>query len=395
MIALTEPEVGTAYARMTRILYVGASAAGLAFAALASSRIVSQRALLEPDYSTIVTIVLTLGPVLVLALCWWTPLRVMRAIAIGYIVVYVAGLLTWRSAMHVDAIPDGRQPWIIDLLPMPVFTGAVVLSEWGAWALLVGMTALAGVLRWAADGMRSVELPAQDMLFNGMTLAVFVAITIVTLRAGRRRDEAARATAQDAVIAAAVEAQDLQRAQVAALTHDDVISTLLAAARSTDGTAALVRTHARRAIGRLDELGADDDEAGVVVSSDDLVATLRETVAALSSDVRFRADPVAPATLPSVVARTLAEATAEAVRNSLRHAVGTTDRLVSVSVGPEAASVEILDDGVGFDPDRVPSDRFGVRLSITHRMALVTGGSATIDSRPGRGTRVVLTWRPA
>jgi signal transduction histidine kinase len=50
--------------------------------------------------------------------------------------------------------------------------------------------------------------------------------------------------------------------------------------------------------------------------------------------------------------------------------------------------VEVHDDGVGFDPDQVSDDRFGV-AGIRKRAALF-GGRAQITSEPGRGTHIVV-----
>ncbi len=74
----------------------------------------------------------------------------------------------------------------------------------------------------------------------------------------------------------------------------------------------------------------------------------------------------------------------EAMTNVARHAHA---RHVSVSLdidGPDA-SVEIRDDGIGFDPEAAAAqDRFGM-VGIRERARLV-GGSCTIDSGPDRGT---------
>ncbi|MFB9642890.1 sensor histidine kinase [Agromyces lapidis] len=53
--------------------------------------------------------------------------------------------------------------------------------------------------------------------------------------------------------------------------------------------------------------------------------------------------------------------------------------------------IEIADNGVGFDPGRVPSERLGLRVSIEERIANV-GGNSEIASRPGHGTTVTLAW---
>jgi len=43
----------------------------------------------------------------------------------------------------------------------------------------------------------------------------------------------------------------------------------------------------------------------------------------------------------------------------------------------------IADDGVGFSPEDVPPDRFGL-LGMRERLTLIDG-SLTVDSRPGQG----------
>jgi two-component system sensor histidine kinase DegS len=50
--------------------------------------------------------------------------------------------------------------------------------------------------------------------------------------------------------------------------------------------------------------------------------------------------------------------------------------------------LEIRDDGVGFDPDRIPEDRFGVRGIIER--ARLFGGEAKFKSEAGRGTLLTV-----
>jgi signal transduction histidine kinase len=66
--------------------------------------------------------------------------------------------------------------------------------------------------------------------------------------------------------------------------------------------------------------------------------------------------------------------------------------VVTAVVTESGAVVEIVDDGAGFDAARFTSDRFGIRFSIMHRMSSIAGGTADLDSTPGKGTRVVLRW---
>jgi len=52
--------------------------------------------------------------------------------------------------------------------------------------------------------------------------------------------------------------------------------------------------------------------------------------------------------------------------------------------------VAVRDRGKGFDPDAVPDDRKGLAESIHGRMTR-HGGSATVHSALGEGTKVTLT----
>ena len=60
----------------------------------------------------------------------------------------------------------------------------------------------------------------------------------------------------------------------------------------------------------------------------------------------------------------MAGAAAEAVRNTRRHAGAGGARGVDVRVDSSGVQVVVADDGVGFDPDQVPSSRLGIAVSI-------------------------------
>ncbi|UBI40985.1 ATP-binding protein [Streptomyces mobaraensis] len=93
--------------------------------------------------------------------------------------------------------------------------------------------------------------------------------------------------------------------------------------------------------------------------------------------------------MPSRTAREVRLVLREAQRNALRHAhAGRITVTVEVTQAEVRAGVE--DDGRGFqDPDPAASGRHGGLLGMRERAALL-GGSLTVDSRPGHGTRVRL-----
>jgi len=80
----------------------------------------------------------------------------------------------------------------------------------------------------------------------------------------------------------------------------------------------------------------------------------------------------------------------EALSNARKHARAA-KVVVSLEATGDALAVEVADDGLGFDPGRLPPigrPRFG--LQTMRERAQAIGGRLDIQSQPGRGTRVVL-----
>lgn len=87
----------------------------------------------------------------------------------------------------------------------------------------------------------------------------------------------------------------------------------------------------------------------------------------------------------------MCEAVREALRNTVKHS-GTKQVVLRVEERDGGIAVVARDQGQGFDvQDRPPG--FGITQSIMARLAEV-GGRGTVDSQPGRGTRVTL-WVPS
>ena len=125
--------------------------------------------------------------------------------------------------------------------------------------------------------------------------------------------------------------------------------------------------------------------------SDDLVGVVTElSWQGLRTRLELRGlDARVDAALPPARRNALREATGEALRNTARHS-GVHDAEVTVETRDGGVAVTARDSGVGFDLER---PGFGIGKSIVGRMREV-GGTATIESRPGAGTRVTL-WVPA
>lgn len=109
-------------------------------------------------------------------------------------------------------------------------------------------------------------------------------------------------------------------------------------------------------------------------------------------DVRVEADDSIDA-LPEDSRVVLFQAVRELIVNAIKHA-GPSRIIVRAHVGPQAATVEVTDDGCGFDASRVSATEgdaatFGL-FSIRERLDYL-GGSMDVASRPGSGTSVTLT----
>ena len=79
----------------------------------------------------------------------------------------------------------------------------------------------------------------------------------------------------------------------------------------------------------------------------------------------------------------------EALSNALKHAHASKVRVV-VDLDAVPARVEIVDDGLGFDPDAVPLRARHLGLLSMEERAATIGGTLRIDSAPGRGTHVIV-----
>lgn len=93
--------------------------------------------------------------------------------------------------------------------------------------------------------------------------------------------------------------------------------------------------------------------------------------------------------LPRVLENAIYRIAQEALTNACRHSRSEKVRVTLLQVDVQV-ELDVQDWGVGFDPQAIEGERFGLE-GIRERARLL-GGTASIDSQPGRGTlvRVVL-----
>lgn len=95
--------------------------------------------------------------------------------------------------------------------------------------------------------------------------------------------------------------------------------------------------------------------------------------------------------LPAPVESCFYRIAQEALTNVWKHAEATSARVV-LEVGRHACSLQVADDGKGFEPEAVSAEErehLGM-MSLRDRAQLV-GGRLSVECRPGRGTTVTVT----
>jgi signal transduction histidine kinase len=179
--------------------------------------------------------------------------------------------------------------------------------------------------------------------------------------------------------------REQERAEVAAMIHDQVLHTLALIQRNAaDGKEVqrLARGQERSLRNWLykptasptERFSAAVEQAAAEVEDTYAISVETVVVGDTDSDERVAA---------------LVAAAREAMVNAARHAGVETVSLYA-EVEPEELSVFVRDRGAGFDLDGIEDSRHGVRGSIIGRMQR-HGGHAEIRSAPGDGTEVRLT----
>jgi signal transduction histidine kinase len=181
-------------------------------------------------------------------------------------------------------------------------------------------------------------------------------------------------------------ARSEERAEVAAHLHDSVLQTLALIQKRSDDPQQIARL-ARRQERELREWLTDDQPS----RPDERLADALRTAAAEIEDSHgalIEAIVVGDAPLDEH-SRALVAASREALTNAAKFAARGGPVRLYAEIEDGAARVFIDDRGPGFDPERIPADRHGVRESIIGRMER-HGGRAEIRSEPGEGTEVEL-----
>jgi len=127
------------------------------------------------------------------------------------------------------------------------------------------------------------------------------------------------------------------------------------------------------------------------ISSQAYFESLKASIERQSKFVLVKVKSRVDVTIPFEIAVGLAEATFQAVVNSLEHAPKANLREVVMSSTRDSIKVLVIDDGPGFRMSAVPRNRLGIRVAIFERLKSL-GVTAKLKSAPGEGTTWVFEW---
>ncbi len=309
-------------------------------------------------------------------------------------IVYVGALASWPFTVMPGAQIADSPHWLYYLLTVATACAAIAFNTLAGTLYLLLVPALYLVGRVMPNGGGpDWQLAVLETVYS-IILGSAVMIIVTMLRQASSSVDAAQATALDRYSHAVRQhALEVERVQVDSIVHDSVLTTLLSAARAyTPEAEELASRMAGAAIGHL-------RDAALVSPDDNSMVSLRALAGQLGDEVRgmpqfeLRARALGDGSVPAQAAEAIHSATVQAMLNSLQHGGDERPvrRWVSMSPFPGGVCVVVGDDGKGFEPLLVPNERLGLRLSIVERIANA-GGCAEIDSRPGGGTTVTISW---
>jgi signal transduction histidine kinase len=297
---------------------------------------------------------------------------------------------------------------LLQVLPHSIDTQIYLLNRPAVALVLVGLAARSPVagIAWSAVGfLTSVASTVTVSLIAGIpfrpgygpvfalvvSLTAYLTLWCIQVVQRRRVPNIDELEAESARI---VRGEDLAQRTTAAV-HDTLLNDLSIIINAPDRINAQVRKRLRQDLETLS--GAEWLKASselTLVDEQDIV--LRNEIMRLISDYQWRGLSVHVTgngdgiyRLEPGTATVLVDALRAALENVARHSQASIAE-VELVYAPDAVTVMVTDEGIGFDPAVVPADRLGIRASIEARLASV-GGKVQIWSSPGAGTSVVMT----
>jgi signal transduction histidine kinase len=240
----------------------------------------------------------------------------------------------------------------------------------------------------------SVELLELARTLDALHLRVRVADDV----AARHRRTAETASAgMFELLSGLVAAEESARGQLSAELHDTVAQTLMLARSML----AVHTSQAGEIAGAADLVAEAEDQVRAVMARTRPPALrdgdLAQAVLTLRDDLAIRYGlevsidwPDSPYPLPLVTAVTLYRFFQESLLNVVKHA-DVDDAHIGLAVDEQTVWATVHDEGPGFDPEQIKSERGRhVGLGLLRERVRLAGGVLTIESQCGNGTTLSL-----
>ena len=400
-LSRTKTDARFSLARIERLIATSIGIIGLVFGAQTLSIALGSGIGVPGALGTIYIAVL-LGALAVVIMLWFNP-RAQRIANIVFVIVYLVAILLWPIATGGAGAAAVDEPWTWYLCAIACGSAAQAFRPALAVAyILVTPTVygITGVIDGSGHIVRG-DIALQNALYGAMIGLVIFAL-LMTFRHAAKRVDTARAAAfaryDDAI---RQHAREVERIEVDALVHDTVLASLQAADRARrPEEAALAVSMASDAIKRLAAMDEPMTDAAETATLQSLVSGLELYAAALDTPFDITLAHDTEIVIPYPVAQNLYLAATQAMANSAQHAGGAdatapVNRNVTVTIcDADGVSIDVGDDGVGFDRLSIEPNRLGLRVSIIERVVAV-GGTVELDAAPGQGTTISIRWTPA
>ena len=257
--------------------------------------------------------------------------------------------------------------------------------------LLILLVAWTAITMFEPIGGASFAGALQGSVYVALLSIGFAGLVTLIRNWADTVDEAHAGYLLSALETARVDAIEREDQRVSALLHDKVLHTFLfAAAANTPAERLASVSLAAEAVDSIEAIQTGAEPEGTTTPAS-LFLSIKKAALKLSPRIRVTMNSSGLDPIPMEAAWAITEAALQAIENSERHSNCTVLELKLNSPESAVISVQIVDNGRGFRPDRVPRARLGIRGSIVNRMALV-GGTAKITSILSVGTVVTLRW---
>lgn len=333
----------------------------------------------------------------------WTPVvGILGALALLAAVPLAAPLLPWQhlgpwvcaaSALAVLALVKdsrGLQGWwlTLELAAYVALVAGMALTtlvgEVVAAAAVIGVVAATAITGSTTVSLFQTPIAGMSAVTRTAVVAGMLIIGAHLLRrAARRTDELLRTVSDRRAELAASTHLAGRRTQVRRFLHDSGLNDLEAVARGVPrGSEEAMRLRCSQDAERWMDFQSPTPNA-IAEAFGPGIENARMLGILVTATFEGEAD------LPPNVLDCLAGAAAEALRNAAKYS-GCEHVTLIVRSDVTGATVEVRDQGRGFDPAAAAAG-LGLTLSVRRRLADI-GGTAEVDSAPGRGTAVRLHW---